>query len=138
MPPLFKMNLDKLYENIRNEKKKIENQGAIKMSGTKNGIEHIPVEIVLSEPSIGPSRTTSVTGCGLGFDWDAGKFLLFPEENLVTENYNKADSVIKKRDNICYCSNCTTIISEHDKYCRHCGKKLVKEEKKSGLIAISG
>lgn len=138
MPPLFKMNLDKLYENIRNEKKKIENQGAIKMSGTKNGIEHIPVEIVLSEPSIGPSRTTSVTGCGLGFDWDAGKFLLFPEENLVTENYNKADSVIKKRDNICYCSNCTTIISEHDKYCRHCGKKLVKEEKKSGVIAISG
>lgn len=138
MPPLFKMDLDNLYENIRNQKKEIENQGAIKMSGTKNGIEHIPVEIVLSEPSIGPSRTTSVTGCGLGFDWDAGKFLLFPEENLVTENYNKADSVIKKRDNICYCSNCTTIISEHDKYCRHCGKKLVKEEKKSGVIAISG
>lgn len=135
MPPLFKMDLDNLYENIRNQKKEIENQGAIKMSGTKNGIEHIPVEIVLSEPSIGPSRTTSVTGCGLGFDWDAGKFLLFPEENLVTENYNKADSVIKKRDNICYCSNCTTIISEHDKYCRHCGKKLVKEEKKSAHIS---
>lgn len=128
MSPLFKMDLNKLYENIRNQKKEIENQGAIKMSGTENGIEHISVEIVLSEPSIGPSRTTSVTGCGLGFDWDAGKFLLFPEENLVTENYNKADSVIKKRDNICYCSNCTTIISEHDKYCRHCGKKLVKEE----------
>lgn len=35
MPPLFKMNLDKLYENIRNEKKKIENQGASELLGYK-------------------------------------------------------------------------------------------------------
>lgn len=130
MSPLFTMNLENLYENIKNQKKEIENQGVIKMAGTENGIEHIPVEIVLSEPSIGSSRTTSVTGCGLGFDWDSGKFLLFPEENLVTENYNKGYSVIKKRDNVFYCSNCTTIVSEHDKYCRHCGQKLVKEENK--------
>ena len=45
------------------------------------------VEIILSESAIGPSAVTGIQLCYQGFDWNSGKILLCPKENLIRENY---------------------------------------------------
>lgn len=118
------MNLNKFYNQIHENVKKIENQDGIKMAGTENGVEEIPVMIQLSEPSIGPSAKTEVIGAYLGFDWDTGSFLILPKDELVRKSFKDADAKKVKRDAFFYCSSCGSQIKEYDIYCRKCGKKF--------------
>jgi len=40
------------------------------------------VVIVIKEPSMGATPSTNITGTFHGFDWDAGKVLIYTEDNL--------------------------------------------------------
>lgn len=42
------------------------------------------VVVRLSEPSIGPVAASDVKGAGFGFDWDKGRFLIYPKKPLAT------------------------------------------------------
>jgi len=58
------------------------------------------VEIMLSEPAIGPAAATGTQLCYQGFDWNSGKILICPKENLIRETY--AESVFSLKCNIAY------------------------------------
>lgn len=118
------MNLEEFNIHINKITDGIKNQGPIKMMGTEEGTKHIPVEIELSEPSLGPISTTGVVGCSLGFDWNAGKFIIYPEEKLVRINYKNQQTTKMRKDSAFYCKSCMTNVKESDRYCNSCGKKF--------------
>ena len=122
------MNLKRMQEIINELVSEIEKKEGTPTAGTENGPEVIPVVVVLSEPSVGKSSTAEVVCAGLGFDWDAGSFILRTKEDLVRENYGRGYAKIQKTvydEKPCYsCSNCCTIVSESDKFCKHCGKEF--------------
>lgn len=43
---------------------------------------------IFNSNAIGPSATAPIKSCGLGFDWDANRFILFPEYDLVKRDDN--------------------------------------------------
>lgn len=118
-------NFQKIINEVVSE---IEENKGIPTAGTEKGPKHIPVEIVLSEPSIGPRSTAEIDCVGLGFDWDAGKLLLTPSEELVRKAYGGGTSRMIESNidgKIVYsCSGCYIICDKSDKYCRNCGKRF--------------
>ncbi len=42
----------------------------------------VAIKIVIKN-SLGPTPTTNLKSCHLGFDWDTNKFLLTPEHDLI-------------------------------------------------------
>lgn len=118
------MNLSEFHKLINKTVEKIEYQDKIRISGTEDGVENIPVAIRLSEPSIGLCAKTEVAGAYLGFDWDAGIFFVIPKEDLVRKSFKDAAAKKVKRSVFLCCSSCGAQIKEHDIYCRKCGKKF--------------
>ena len=123
-----------LFENIRDAITIIENQSGVKILGTENGSCDIPVVISLSEPSIGPIATSDIIGAHLGFDWDSGNFIIYPEKELVSKIYankktkkRKSNIFNNKNEEIYFCENCLKTIGVSDKFCKHCGKEFVYE-----------
>lgn len=45
------------------------------------------VEIALSEPAIGSTRTAQISSLSVGFDWDYGRLLITPDIDLVRASY---------------------------------------------------
>lgn len=41
------------------------------------------VEVKISKTSVGSMATSKVDGAGFGFDWNHGKFIIFPEKKLI-------------------------------------------------------
>lgn len=107
----------------------IETQGSVKMAGTENGAEYIPVVVYLAEPGIGASPVSEIKSAGLGFDWNAGKFILYSEDELVRKNFEKKQATkIRKMygsTEIYYCGSCGIIINRSDRFCKECGKEFV-------------
>ena len=118
------MNLNEFNKMISGNVERIDNQDRVKISGTECGSEKIPVVIMLSEPSMGPSAKSEVTGAYLGFDWDAGNFFIMPKEKLVRQSFKDAEAKIVKRSAFICCSSCGVQVKEHDFYCRKCGKRF--------------
>ena len=51
------------------------------------------VEIKISRPNaVGGTPTISVKGASFGFDWDTGKFIIYPERAL--KQLNKDDGTV--------------------------------------------
>lgn len=46
------------------------------------------VVIRTSEPSVGACSFMPARSVGFGFDWDTGKFFVYPEEKLVKKDKN--------------------------------------------------
>jgi len=126
------MNLLEFQESINNMIDSIMGQGEIKIEGTEKGAEQIQVVIPLSEPSIGPVKTTEISGIGLGFDWNTGKLMVYTKDQVVRKDFEKKKAAILKKkygiNEIYYCSNCNSIIKASDHFCHMCGKQLVREE----------
>lgn len=119
------MNLKELKHIIDHTVNLVEKRS---VSGSENGSEGVSVEIALAEPSIGPLASEEISNVSLGFDWDAGKFMIYGKEPIVRKSYAEKPAIRCRRDGrkISYhCSGCMTIIGKSDKYCKSCGKKLV-------------
>lgn len=123
-----------LNEKLKNTIDMIENQSGIKIGGTENGAKNIPVVISLSEPSMGPIATSNIMEAHLGFDWDAGTFIIYPEKKLMSKEYinkkarkSKSNIINNKNEEICFCENCRKSVGVSDKYCKHCGKEFCEE-----------
>lgn len=43
----------------------------------------VVIEIKLPYSTVGASPTVKIKNANMGFDWDSGKFILHPEENLT-------------------------------------------------------
>lgn len=43
----------------------------------------LEVKIVLDEPSMGPTATTSVRSCTVGIDWNLGDFLIAAQDPIA-------------------------------------------------------
>ena len=79
------MTLDDLYSAVKAIKDEVDNQGRIKIAGTEKGSAHIPVVVVTHDSGyMGASPCTDVESIGLGFDWNAGKVLIYTKDNLYT------------------------------------------------------
>lgn len=48
-----------------------------------------PVEIILSDSSIGFSKGSEVIAFGEGIDWDSGRIFIIPKDQLITMDYFK-------------------------------------------------
>ena len=42
-------------------------------------LDELDVVIIVKTGQIGPSGCSRLKSCSIGFDWNSGKFLLFPE-----------------------------------------------------------
>lgn len=64
---------------------------------------HDKVVIKLDKPSVGGMATCDVKQASVGFDWNMGKFILWPEDSLVkkTEDESLFDAT---RDFVCRCA----------------------------------
>ena len=94
----------------------------------QSNLKNISVEIALSEVSIGPTASVPIESLFLGFDWNAGKLLLYPKEDLVRASYANGNT-IKMDDNGYFCRHCLTQVKRDDKYCPNCGKRFIKTKK---------
>jgi hypothetical protein len=71
----------------------------MKLTELKEIIDHIlqngmrddyEVSISIKGQSIGPSPAATVKSAGAGIDWDASRFFLFPEQDLVKDTAENA------------------------------------------------
>ena len=51
----------------------------------RSGNEDLEVCIPTGKPSMGPTSTTGVRCANPGIDWDAGKFIIWPEKQQVAD-----------------------------------------------------
>lgn len=93
----------------------------------------MPVVIFFNEPSIGTSSYTGISGAFEGFDWNHGKFFMFPSEPLVRENFNKGKTtkIFRKYgiNEVYSCGSCGIIVKKEHRYCCMCGKQFSENKK---------
>ena len=77
----------------------------MKVSELKQKLEHandddsVMIAIKLPFVTVGPIPTTSVKYAFTGFDWEKGKFILTPEENL-TPSDREFEAQMKEMQNV--------------------------------------
>jgi hypothetical protein len=76
-------------------------------------------EVVISteEPSVGSSSSVPARSAGFGFDWDNGKFFVYPKEDLVKKDKKPVGQLVENK-----------VIMESEegfgfKPCDECGEK---------------
>lgn len=117
------MTIIQLRDQLNDLIETLENQGNIKQQGAET--TEIPVEILLEEESIGPAATTGIKLATLGFDWDAGKFLIIPKDDLIRKSAGRLGArKVNSRDCVS-CGSCGTIVGKGDRFCKHCGRKFL-------------
>ena len=119
----FMEHIDYYYDQIRHKK--------------LLGDSRMPKDYKLKVCTEGDSWTgtmgTRISHITMGFDFDDGYILLFPEEKLYLEPKTEP---IHKWFNVCngipemLCSKCNGLVNPEDCYCRHCGQKFSGEIQK--------
>ena len=91
----------------------------------------LTVAIPLREFSLGPSAFEEIKTTGRGFDWDTGKYFLFPANDLMHHAENHSNSTPKRKivrvineATICRCPSCNIDIDTIDRFCKNCGQKF--------------
>lgn len=106
----------------------------------KYGKDSGELEVVVKtcNASMGQTSAVKVSRALAGFDWDAGRFIIYPKESLVLEgttrdevkpplDFNKtfpqlADPTAKRISWMC--QNCEQKVAGTDVYCKRCGQRL--------------
>ena len=65
----------------------------------------VVVQIKLPYSTMGGQPTVSVKSLQMGFDWDHGKFILIPEENLTPADRDFAQQMRKMQDDLGWVKN---------------------------------
>ena len=60
----------------------------------------VVVQIKLPYSTMGGQPTVPVKSLQMGFDWDAGKFIITPEENLTPADRDFAEQMRKMQDDL--------------------------------------
>lgn len=87
------MNLNELNDQIKEILEKNPNAGEC----------NVVVESM--NPSVGSTYTPEVKSAGLGFDWNDGKFILFPNEQMITLDF--ASKMAIKENHLFKITSCT-------------------------------
>lgn len=63
----------------------------------------LEVVVVRRDPSMGAKASSKITNAGAGFDWDHGKFELFPEGGVYARNDEDEIKALRKQlDELAY------------------------------------
>ena len=65
----------------------------------------VVIEIKLPYSTVGARPTAKIKHIGMGFDWDAGKFIITPEENLTPADRDFAEQMRKMQDDLGWTKN---------------------------------
>ena len=65
----------------------------------------VAIEIKLPYSTVGARPTAKIKHIGMGFDWDAGKFIITPEENLTPADRDFAEQMKKMQDDLGWTKN---------------------------------
>jgi hypothetical protein len=65
----------------------------------------VAIEIKLPYSTVGARPTAKIKHIGMGFDWDAGKFIITPEENLTPADRDFAEQMRKMQDDLGWTKN---------------------------------
>jgi len=65
----------------------------------------VVIEIKLPYSTVGSRPTAKIKHIGMGFDWDAGKFIITPEENLTPADRDFAEQMRKMQDDLGWTNN---------------------------------
>jgi hypothetical protein len=60
----------------------------------------VVIQIKLPYSTVGARPTAKIKHIGMGFDWDAGKFIITPEENLTPADRDFAEQMRKMQDDL--------------------------------------
>jgi len=60
----------------------------------------VVIQIKLPYSTVGARPTAKIKHIGMGFDWDAGKFIITPEENLTPADRDFAEQMKKMQDDL--------------------------------------
>ena len=114
------MNLKDLKENID------------RVSNMYANLEEIEVCVTLGERSVGGRAKSIIKYVYRGFDWESNQFRLEPSEILVRKFKDISSPVgiverlsFDKTRQVFFCPTCGGNVNKSDKYCKHCGQRLV-------------
>ena len=65
----------------------------------------VVIQIKLPYSTVGARPTAKIKHIGMGFDWDAGKFIITPEENLTPADRDFAEQMKKMQDDLGWTKN---------------------------------
>jgi hypothetical protein len=65
----------------------------------------VVIQIKLPYSTMGGQPTVRVKSLQMGFDWDAGKFIITPEENLTPADRDFAEQMRKMQDDLGWVKN---------------------------------
>jgi hypothetical protein len=65
----------------------------------------VVIEIKLPYSTVGARPTAKIKHISMGFDWDAGKFIITPEENLTPADRDFAEQMKKMQDDLGWTKN---------------------------------
>ena len=60
----------------------------------------VVIKIKLPYSTVGRQPTVPVKSMHMGFDWDAGKFIIYPEEELTPSDRDFAEKMLKIQDDL--------------------------------------
>jgi hypothetical protein len=65
----------------------------------------VVIQVKLPYSTVGGQPTVPVKFISMGFDWDAGKFIITPEENLTPADRDFAEQMKKMQDDLGWTKN---------------------------------
>ena len=65
----------------------------------------VVIQVKLPYSTVGGQPTAPVKFISMGFDWDAGKFIITPEENLTPADRDFAEQMKKMQDDLGWTKN---------------------------------
>lgn len=97
------------------------------------GNDSLDVRVITQDKSIGARASVGIKDIYRGFDWESGKVLIIPDNNIYQETredeIEKLEIPVAGTDKIVLlCPICEERVSKKDNFCKHCGKKFNRGE----------